>query len=1523
MTTLTSPTPISLHDAVGAELEPDKAWKDALRAKIEDGLSSMVEDAKKNYHSELGKETLPDARRESIIREFNETMNNMRKLAQDTFLVELERERQERRWAAGVNMIPSWNEALVQEQQDIMNRIKGTRKDNQSPSAEQSSSVRPTDDRPVVELSSSSSGPLFSLHVQNGPMTQQPVEERRERSLSGMERLEQGHGSLSIAQSPQPPSDPPVTPEQQKEQEEKARRILERKERERREWERQEKADQEKERLRKEKEEEMVEKLKEQERARKEEKQLLERKRVEKERQDRERSEKQRRESERAEKERVEKKRQLEKEILEKQRLETEKQKERQEKEKREKEEREEERKEGERRERERQEEERERQRQEKERQERERQEKEHARLDRERWEKEHLAKLEAAREKEEREEKERLQREEEETRKREKAREPQRQRDGHREYVQGVRETEAHDRLQPQLDRNSPESTEFDFSDAYNIDDLELLSPPPTHSTPVRKQSIHEWLGDSTINRSINNSSRLSPSDRCTARSPPIVWKPSSVEDDVTAKPFLTELGRRNSVTSIKSTGSVGVRPSIVDEPIPERSDSETEYMDENARAMEPEDWSSSKPWEKEKRREHWKSSAGDGPRSDESHAPQFLNLRTSYRAEDTKPLPPRDRYDSEQNYRGLRYHRSEEIPNRPPISVRAPLRREASFHEEYDDVYQPHPLSRSIRARTSFEDRGGPYASFQPSSQGRVPSRPSSTLNDERDYHDQASYRLYPTPPNSANRSSIRDHLAPSGRYSSGLSYGYSSEPRSNTLKYAQQSESSLSRRPSENRPNLNRGPSFTQNYSEEPSPLHASPSESYSRTYERAASASIPISVRQHRPSYGSEETDGWRSWSADPPLLRRESRRESERRDRYDQDRDEFQDTEYSSRSGREYEVWHPDPYYGPHPEPLRRKGYPMRSPMASHPSSYHDGPDYSFGGRDRTYESLYDNDEFMDDMETDMAPNPRYRDIPRQRREDIQRSLDQEERNRREAEDWRRQMAEEEVERRRQADERMRFAFEEEEAQRRETKQEAKRKEAKRQATEARLEDETWQREEALRRQAENARKATAEAMKIAQEVRIQAEEAKRKEEEAIRKEEEVLKRAREAKKKEEEVRRQAEEARRKEEEAKLKEEEAKKKEEEARRKEEEVRRQAEEARRKEVAAREEARRVREENWKREQEMKFREEELKKREEELQRREREIEAERLQKEVEKSRKEAERLQKKLEEEEKQRQLEEQRKREERFRYEQQQEEFRRREQEIHERKRQDSMGGSFPSSYTSSSSFPARSYPSPSATSINGQTPSWSSSPKPNAASKASSASTASKSRSGSMNMNASFPTSTPSPHPSPAFDEAEFKRKQEEFSQQQQEKFRKEQLRFEETRQRTESNKMSPEQVLSILERHERQWNILISSTTSLHWGSIPWPMFFPPQSPEDITLSAVTTYLQSPLLPDREKAKPQKDRLKEMIKKWHPDRFETKYLPRIIEGDLERVKEGTGVVIRLLNELLTKVNTPGLFGSP
>lgn len=326
-------------------------------------------------------------------------------------------------------------------------------------------------------------------------------------------------------------------------------------------------------------------------------------------------------------------------------------------------------------------------------------------------------------------------------------------------------------------------------------------------------KQSTHELTLDSTISRSIDSPSRSSSTDRPAARSPPTIWKPSSVEDDVTTKLFSTELGRRTSVTSIKSTGTGGVRTVNVDEPIPERSDSEAEYLDRNNRYQELEDRQPTKPWERERRREYRKNSASDGPRGDESYVPHFPNARASHRSEDPRQLPPaRDRYESEQNYRGLRYHRSEEIPNHPSSSLRAPLRRETSFYEEHDDKYHS---SRSIRTRTSFEDRGG---SYQPPPQARVPSRPSSTLNDERDYYDQGGYRSYPTPPSSATRPPIRDHMTPPNRYQSGPPYGYSSEPRSNTLKYAQQPpESPLSRRPSESRPSMNRGPSFAQNYSE----------------------------------------------------------------------------------------------------------------------------------------------------------------------------------------------------------------------------------------------------------------------------------------------------------------------------------------------------------------------------------------------------------------------------------------------------------------------------------------------------------------------------------------------------------------------------------------------------------------------------------------------------------------------------------------------------------------------------------
>ncbi|KAG6909003.1 hypothetical protein DXG01_002389 [Tephrocybe rancida] len=120
-------------------------------------------------------------------------------------------------------------------------------------------------------------------------------------------------------------------------------------------------------------------------------------------------------------------------------------------------------------------------------------------------------------------------------------------------------------------------------------------------------------------------------------------------------------------------------------------------------------------------------------------------------------------------------------------------------------------------------------------------------------------------------------------------------------------------------------------------------------------------------------------------------------------------------------------------------------------------------------------------------------------------------------------------------------------------------------------------------------------------------------------------------------------------------------------------------------------------------------------------------------------------------------------------------------------------------------------------------------------------------------------------------------------------------------------------NRPSKELIGSTLELHERQWNVLLSPiATNLQWGSIPWPMFTSPKSPADITLAAVTTYLRPPVHP-REKDEPQKDRLRLQIRRWHPDGFETKCLPRVVESDRQKVKEGVGAVFRSLTDILTR----------
>ncbi|KAJ8691928.1 hypothetical protein PTI98_011447 [Pleurotus ostreatus] len=525
-----------------------------------------------------------------------------------------------------------------------------------------------------------------------------------------------------------------------------------------------------------------------------------------------------------------------------------------------------------------------------------------------------------------------------------------------------------------------------------------------------------------------------------------------------------------------------------------------------------------------------------------------------------------------------------------------------------------------------------------------------------------------------------------------------------------------------------------------------------------------------------------------------------------------------------------------------------------------------------------------------------------------------------------------------TEARRKAAERERLRLEEQEAARREQfrreeearREQFEREEAARKAdldrletmrmiaeAEAAREEERRQKiaEEAAaeRRREEEAEQRRVEIQRKEGELAARAAEVRRREEaEAREREKKMVEEAQaEARRKEAEVRRKEQEARRKEEEVRLKEEEARKKEIEIKLKEEEARKKVAEMLRKE----EETRKKEEEIKRREEDLRRREAEVKRREDEARRREEEKmrleqEKERLRREEEKSRA-------------------------------QQQEEFRRREEDIRrraeERKRHDSEGsGSYPgTSPTSSSWTSSHSHRSNTAPHVPSSSPTdRASTSTPSRSNTASWSTWGSTAAAGSTYTNGSRPapaptstpkptpstprsTSTPSASPSTPISEAEWARRQAEQARKQQEAFRKEQERIEMERQARQGRILTKDEVHRLFQTHETQWSRL-TTLEELTWDSFPWPMLKKPVSSEEITPAAVSAYVLSPHYPD--KTKSDKDRIKEYIRRWHPDRFETKYLVRVVEDDRERVKEGAGTVVRNLNDLLTRTNAPSLF---
>ncbi|KAK7019119.1 hypothetical protein R3P38DRAFT_2981044 [Favolaschia claudopus] len=124
---------------------------------------------------------------------------------------------------------------------------------------------------------------------------------------------------------------------------------------------------------------------------------------------------------------------------------------------------------------------------------------------------------------------------------------------------------------------------------------------------------------------------------------------------------------------------------------------------------------------------------------------------------------------------------------------------------------------------------------------------------------------------------------------------------------------------------------------------------------------------------------------------------------------------------------------------------------------------------------------------------------------------------------------------------------------------------------------------------------------------------------------------------------------------------------------------------------------------------------------------------------------------------------------------------------------------------------------------------------------------------------------------------------------------------------------------LSKEDVARIYQTHEQQWSKM-SSHSEITWDLLPWPMFKKPNSAEDITSGSVDAYIMSPLYPEADKST--KDRVRQHLRRWHEDHFNQKVLPKVNEGDRERVKAAAGTVTRNLNSLLERANESKKAGS-
>ncbi|PVG01944.1 hypothetical protein CPB86DRAFT_698467 [Serendipita vermifera] len=95
-----------------------------------------------------------------------------------------------------------------------------------------------------------------------------------------------------------------------------------------------------------------------------------------------------------------------------------------------------------------------------------------------------------------------------------------------------------------------------------------------------------------------------------------------------------------------------------------------------------------------------------------------------------------------------------------------------------------------------------------------------------------------------------------------------------------------------------------------------------------------------------------------------------------------------------------------------------------------------------------------------------------------------------------------------------------------------------------------------------------------------------------------------------------------------------------------------------------------------------------------------------------------------------------------------------------------------------------------------------------------------------------------------------------------------------------------------------------------MNGVLTLSFFDIPWPLLHPPRNAESITTQSIRMFLASE---HQNTDKTHRERIKEALLRWHPDRFGVRILEHVRPDHRSEVEKGVAVVVRCLNELLSK----------